>query len=262
MITTGETLTIIDALNTDSFPVLRRQCRARGSPRAKTWKSYRRDCNVGYTCGDSGQKCVRDTIRGLQDQMCRTMRSKYKSGAFKPNLAATCRRQKFAGSILHRDQPCDDAPRCPLSTADNGEDKYWPGDCQSKCFKRTPEIISWTRRTGGFTSGEGHVAAVSSARSANEETSREHFTAPEACIDGARRVGRDEVDQARLLGAGQWNFQRHVGPEQLDRRAKPSQWRRRSRTALAIDLDFAMSVDLGRNTYEADASPKRLSCRT
>src|SRR5947209_3573887 len=60
MLTTGQTLTIIDALTPDLFPVsddnVVRELLAAG----KTWKSYAEDLpSVGYTGGDSGKYAVR-----------------------------------------------------------------------------------------------------------------------------------------------------------------------------------------------------------
>ena len=60
MLTTGQTLTLIDALTPHEFPVSEDNVMRELIAAGKTWKSYAEDLpSIGYTGGDTGKYAVR-----------------------------------------------------------------------------------------------------------------------------------------------------------------------------------------------------------
>ena len=162
MMTTGQTLTIIDAVTPETFPVsddnVVRELIAAG----KTWKSYAEDLpNVGYTGGDGGKYAVRHNPLAYMTDV-------QNDAAQKQNLVPFT---QFAGDLPTANLPeysfivpnlCDDAHDCPLSTADNWLKANIAPVIASPAFQKDGLLIIVfdEANTQDFTSGGGHVAAV------------------------------------------------------------------------------------------------------
>jgi hypothetical protein len=162
MLTTGKTLTLIDALTPETFPVsddnVVRELLAAG----KTWKSYAEDLpSVGYTGGDTGKYQVRhNPLAYLTDVQ--------NSSAQVQNLVPFT---QFAVDLPTANLPdysfivpnvCDDAHDCPLSTADAWLQANIDPIIQSPVFQKDGLLIIVFDEadTLDFTGGGGHVAAV------------------------------------------------------------------------------------------------------
>jgi len=162
MLTTGETLTLIDAVTPHSFPVsddnVVRELVAAG----KTWKSYAEDLpNVGYTGGDSGKYAVRHNPLAYMTDVQNDAKQVQNLVPF----------TQFAADLPTANLPeysfivpnlCDDAHDCPLSTADNWLKTNIGPVIASPVFQKDGLLIILFDEadTLDFTSGGGHVAAV------------------------------------------------------------------------------------------------------
>jgi hypothetical protein len=161
-LTTGQTLTIIDALTPDLFAVsddnVVRELIASG----KTWKSYAENLPaVGYTGGDSGNYAVRhNPLAYMTDVQNDPAQSK--------NLVPF---SQFAGDLATGNLPdysfivpnlCNDAHDCSLTTADNWLKSNLETLIQSPAFQKDGLLIVVFDEadTLDFTAGGGHVAAV------------------------------------------------------------------------------------------------------
>jgi hypothetical protein len=162
MMTTGQTLTVIDAVTPETFPVsddnVVRELIAAG----KSWKSYAGDLpNVGYTGGDSGKYAVRHNPLAYMTDV-------QNDAAQKQNLVPFT---QFAADLPTANLPeysfivpnlCDDAHDCPLSTADNWLKANIAPVIASPAFQKDGLLIIVFDEADiqDFTSGGGHVAAV------------------------------------------------------------------------------------------------------
>src|ERR1700682_6273433 len=162
MLTTGQTLTLIDAVTPETFPVsddnVVRELIAAG----KTWKSYAEDLpNVGYTGGDSGKYAVRhNPLAYITDVQNNSAQAK--------NLAPFT---QFSADLPTANLPdysfivpnlCNDGHDCPLTTADNWLKTNIDPVIQSPVFQKDGLLIILFDEadTLDFTAGGGHVAAV------------------------------------------------------------------------------------------------------
>jgi len=162
MMTTGKTLTIIDQVTPETFPVsddnVVRELLAAG----KTWKSYAEDLpSVGYTGGDTGKYAVRhNPLAYMTDVQNDT--------AQKQNLVPF---SEFAADLPTANLPdysfivpslCDDAHDCPASTADSWLKANIGPLIASPVFQKDGVlvIVFDEADTLDLTSGGGHVAAV------------------------------------------------------------------------------------------------------
>ena len=162
MLTTGKTLTLIDALTPDSFPVsddnVIRELVAAG----KTWKSYAEDLPaVGYTGGDSGNYAVRHNPLAYMTDV-------QNDSAQRKNLVLFT---QFSADLSTANLPdysfivpnlCNDAHDCPLVSADNWLKTNIDPIIQSPVFQKDGLLIIVFDEadTVDFTAGGGHVAAV------------------------------------------------------------------------------------------------------
>jgi acid phosphatase len=162
MMTTGQTLTPIDSLTPQTFPVsddnVVRELVAAG----KTWKSYAEDLpNVGYTGGDTGKYAVRHNPLAYMTDV-------QNSSTEVQNLVPFT---QFAADLPTANLPdysfivpnlCDDAHDCPLSTADAWLKANIDPVIQSPVFQKDGLLIIVfdEANTLDFTSGGGHVAAI------------------------------------------------------------------------------------------------------
>jgi acid phosphatase len=162
MLTTGQTLTLIDALTPQSFPVsddnIVRELIAAG----KTWKSYAEDLpNVGYTGGDTGNYAVRHNPLAYMTDV-------QNAPAQVKNLVPFT---QFSADLPTANLPeysfivpnlCNDAHDCPLAAADAWLKTNIDPVIQSPVFQKDGLLIIVFDEadTLDLTAGGGHVAAV------------------------------------------------------------------------------------------------------
>jgi len=162
MLTTGGTLTLIDAVTPHSFPVSNDNVVRELVAAGKTWKSYAEDLpNVGYTGGDSGKYAVRHNPLAYMTDVQNDAKQVQNLVPF----------TQFAADLPTANLPeysfivpnlCDDAHDCPLSTADNWLKTNIGPVIASPVFQKDGLLIILFDEadTLDFTSGGGHVAAV------------------------------------------------------------------------------------------------------
>lgn len=161
-LTTGQTLTIIDALTPHSFPVSEDNIVRELIASGKTWKSYAEDLPaVGYTSGDTGNYAVRhNPLAYMTDVQNDPAQAK--------NLVPF---SQFAADLPTANLPdysfivpnlCNDAHDCALSIADNWLKTNLDPVIQSPAFQKDGILIIVFDEadTLDFTAGGGHVAAV------------------------------------------------------------------------------------------------------
>lgn len=162
MLTTGQTLTLIDAVTPDVFPVsddnVVRELIAAG----KTWKSYAEDLpSIGYTGGDSGNYAVRHNPLAYMTDV-------QNNPAQKQNLVPFTH---FAVDLSTANLPdysfivpnvCNDGHDCPLTTADHWLQTNLDPLIQSAVFQRDGLLVVVFDEADltDFTAGGGHVVAV------------------------------------------------------------------------------------------------------
>jgi phosphatidylinositol-3-phosphatase len=162
MLTTGQTLTLIDAVTPQSFPVsddnVVRELIAAG----KTWKSYAEDLpNVGYTGGDTGNYAVRHNplayMTDVQNNSAQ-VKNLVPFAQFSTDLP-TANLPEYSFIVPNL---CNDAHDCPLSTADAWLKTNIDPIIQSPVFQKDGLLIIVFDEadTLDFTAGGGHVAAV------------------------------------------------------------------------------------------------------
>jgi phosphatidylinositol-3-phosphatase len=161
-LTTGQTLTLIDASTPHSFPVSENNIIRELIAGGKTWKSYAEDLPaVGYTGGDSGNYAVRhNPLAYMTDVQNDPAQAK--------NLVPFT---QFAADLPTANLPdysfivpnlCDDAHNCPLATADNWLKTNLDPVIRSPAFQKDGLLIIIFDEADltDFTAGGGHVAAV------------------------------------------------------------------------------------------------------
>src|SRR6202047_4898836 len=162
MLTTGKTLTLIDAVTPDSFSVsddnVIRELIAAG----KTWKSYAEDLPaIGYTGGDSGNYAVRHYPLAYMIDV-------QNDSAQRKNLVPF---SQFSTDLSTANLPdysfivpnlCNDAHDCSLAAADSWLKKNLDPVIQSPVFQKDGLLIIVFDEadTLDLTAGGGHVAAV------------------------------------------------------------------------------------------------------
>ena len=161
-LTTGQTLTLIDASTPHSFPVSEDNVVRELIAAGKTWKSYAEDLpSIGYTGGDSGNYAVRhNPIAYMTDVQNDPAQTK--------NLVPF---SQFAADLPTANLPdysfivpnlCNDAHNCSLTTADNWLKTNLDPVIRSPVFQKDGLLIIVFDEadTLDFTAGGGHVAAV------------------------------------------------------------------------------------------------------
>ena len=162
MLTTGQTLTLIDAVTPQTFPVsddnVVRELIAAG----KTWKSYAEDLpSIGYTGGNSGKYLVRHNPLAYMTDV-------QNNQAQVQNLVPLT---QFPADLPTANLPdysfivpnaCNDAHDCSLATADNWLQTNIDPIIQSPVFQKDGLLIILFDEADlvDFSGGGGHVAAV------------------------------------------------------------------------------------------------------
>lgn len=162
MLTTGQTLTLIDSLTPQEFPVsddnVVRELIAAG----KTWKSYAEDLpNVGYTGGDTGKYAVRHNPLAYMTDVQNDAKQVQNLVPFTQFAAdlSTANLPEYSFIVPNL---CDDAHDCPLKSADDWLKANIGPVIASPVFQKDGLLIILFDEadTLDFTSGGGHVAAV------------------------------------------------------------------------------------------------------
>jgi phosphatidylinositol-3-phosphatase len=161
-LTTGQTLTLIDALTPRTFPVdannVVRDLLAAG----KTWKSYAEDLPaVGYTGDDTGRYAVRHNPLAYFTDVQNDAKQAQNLVPFS-QLAADLNTANLPDYSFLVPNLCNDAHDCPLSTADTWLKTNIDPLIHSPQFQIDGLLIIIFDEANNldFTSGGGHVAAV------------------------------------------------------------------------------------------------------
>ena len=159
---TGQTLTVIDSLTPQTFPVSQDNVVREILAAGKTWKSYAEDLpSVGYTGGDTGNYAVRHNplayMTDVQSTPAQTQNlvpfSQFSADLSAGNLPS----YSFIVPNL-----CDDAHDCSLATADTWLSTKIDPLIKSSAFQKDGLLIIVFDEASDldFTQGGGHVAAV------------------------------------------------------------------------------------------------------
>jgi phosphatidylinositol-3-phosphatase len=161
MLTTGETLTLIDQVTPQTFPVsaddVVRELLAAG----KTWKSYAEDLpSAGYTGGDTGQYAVRHNPLAYMTDVQNDSAQIQNLVPF-TQFSADLSTANFPDYSFIVPNLCDDAHNCALSSADAWLSTNIDPLVRSAVFQKDGLlIIVFDESANDFTGGGGHVAAV------------------------------------------------------------------------------------------------------
>lgn len=162
VLTTGETLTLIDTLTPQDFPVsddnVVRELVASG----KTWKSYAEDLpSIGYTGGDTGKYEVRHNPPAYFTDVQNSMAEKENLVPFS-QLAADLPTANLPEYSFIVPNVCNDAHDCSLSVADNWLQSNIDPVIKSPVFQKDGLLIIVFDEADllDFSGGGGHVAAV------------------------------------------------------------------------------------------------------
>ena len=162
MLTTGQTLTLIDQLTPETFPVSDDNAVRELLAAGKTWKSYAEDLpSVGYTGGDTGKYAVRHNPLAYMTDV-------QNNSAQAQNLVPFT---QFAADLPTANLPdysfivpnlCDNAHDCSLNAADTWLQNNIDPVIKSPGFQKDGLLIIVFDEadTLDLTGGGGHVAAV------------------------------------------------------------------------------------------------------
>jgi phosphatidylinositol-3-phosphatase len=161
-LSTGQTLTLIDALTPRTFPVDRNNVVRNLLAAGKTWKSYAEDLpSVGYTGDDTGRYAVRHNPFAYLTDVQYDVKQVQNLVPFS-QLAADLNTANLPDYSFLVPNLCNDAHDCPLSTADTWLKTNVDPLIHSPQFQINGLLIIVfdEANTLDFTSGGGHVAAV------------------------------------------------------------------------------------------------------
>ena len=160
-LTTGRTLTIIDQVTPQIFPVSEDNVVRELLAAGKTWKSYAEDLpSVGYTGGDSGQYAVRHNplayMTDVQNDPAQSQ-NLVPFTQFPADLSAG-RLPDYSFIVPNL---CDDTHNCSLSTADTWLSTNLDPLVRSALFQKDGLLVIVFDESGNdFTAGGGHIAAI------------------------------------------------------------------------------------------------------
>src|SRR3984893_1937924 len=162
MLTTGQTLTLIDALTPQTFPVSEDNVVRELIAAGKTWKSYAEDlASVGYTGGDTGKYAVRHNPLAYMTDVQNTPAQAQNLVPFTQFVAdlPTANLPQYSFIVPNS---CNDAHDCPPSTADTWLKNNIDPLINSSLFQKDGLLIIVFDEGNNldFTQGGGHVAAV------------------------------------------------------------------------------------------------------
>ena len=162
MLTTGQNLTLIDALTPALFPVSDDNVVRELVSAGKTWKSYAEDLpSVGYTGGDSGNYAVRHNPIAYLTDVQNSPAQKQKLVPFTQFSADLATSNLPAYSFIVPNV-CNDGHACSLTVADTWLRTNIDPLIQSPMFQRDGLLVIVFDEAGltDFTGGGGHVAAI------------------------------------------------------------------------------------------------------
>jgi phosphatidylinositol-3-phosphatase len=161
-LTTGKTLTLIDALTPDVFPVsddnVVRELIAAG----KSWKSYAEDLpSIGYTGGDTRKYAVSHNPLAYMTDVQNVPAQKQNLAPF-TNFSVDLSDGNLPEYSFVVPNLCNDGHDCPLATADNWLKTNIDPLIQSPIFQKDGLLIIVFDEADltDFTAGGGHVAAM------------------------------------------------------------------------------------------------------
>ena len=162
MLTTGQTLTLIDAVTPDVFPVSEDNVVRELIAAGKTWRSYAEDLpSIGYTGGDSGKYAVRHNPLAYMTDV-------QNNSAQKQNLVPFTH---FAGDLSTSNLPeysfivpnlCNDGHDCSFSVADEWLRTNLDPLIQNPLFQKDGLLVIVFDEADltDLTGGGGHVVAI------------------------------------------------------------------------------------------------------
>jgi acid phosphatase len=161
-LTTGQTLTLIDALTPHDFPVSTDNAVRELLAAGKTWKSYAEDLpTVGYTGGDTGKYAVRHNPLAYMTDVQNDATQDQNLVPFSqfPVDASAANLPDYSFIVPNL---CDNAHDCPLSDADNWLKANLDPVIHSTWFQKDGLLIVVFDEASNddFTKGGGRVAAV------------------------------------------------------------------------------------------------------
>jgi phosphatidylinositol-3-phosphatase len=162
MLTTGQNLTLVDALTPEVFPVSDDNVVHELIAAGKTWKSYAEDLPaIGYTGGDSGNYAVSHNPLAYMTDVQNDSTQKQNLVPFNHFSIDLSTANLPAYSFIVPNL-CNDGHDCPLSTADNWLKTNLDPLIQSSLFQKDGLLIIVFDEADltDFTAGGGHVAAV------------------------------------------------------------------------------------------------------
>jgi phosphatidylinositol-3-phosphatase len=162
MLTTGQNLTLIDALTPDLFPVSEDNIVRELVAAKKTWKSYAEDLPaIGYTGGDSGNYAVRHNPLAYMTDVQNDPVQKQNLVPF-THFSVDVSTASLPAYSFVVPNLCNDAHNCPLTTADNWLKTNLDPVVQSTLFQKDGLLIIAFDEADltDFTAGGGHVAVV------------------------------------------------------------------------------------------------------
>jgi phosphatidylinositol-3-phosphatase len=161
-LTTGQTLTVIDSLTPQSFPVNQDNVVREILAAGKTWKSYAEDLpSVGYTGGDTGNYAVRHNPLAYMTDVQSTPAQAHNLVPFS-QFSADLSAGNLPSYSFIVPNLCDDAHDCSLAAADAWLSANIDPLIKSSTFQKDGLLIIVFDAASDldFTQGGGHVAAV------------------------------------------------------------------------------------------------------
>jgi phosphatidylinositol-3-phosphatase len=161
-LTTGQTLTVIDSLTPQSFPVNQDNVVREILAAGKTWKSYAEDLpSVGYTGGDTGNYAVRHNPLAYMTDVQNTPAQAQNLVPFS-QFSADLSAGNLPGYSFIVPNLCDDAHDCSLAAADAWLSANIDPLIKSSTFQKDGLLIIVFDEASDldFTQGGGHVATV------------------------------------------------------------------------------------------------------
>ena len=162
MLTTGQNLTLIDALTPDLFPVSEDNVIRELITAGKTWKSYAEDLPaIGYTGGDTGNYAVRHNPLAYMTDVQNDLVQKQNLVPF-THFSVDLSTANLPDYSFIVPNLCNDGHDCPLTTADNWLKTNLDPVIQSPLFQKDGLLIVVFDEADltDFTAGGGHIAAV------------------------------------------------------------------------------------------------------
>jgi len=162
MLTTGETLTFIDAATPDVFPVSDDNVVRELIAASKTWKSYAEDLpSIGYIGGDTARYAVRHNPLAYMTDVQSNSAQKQNLVPFTyfPVDLSTANLPDYSFVVPNL---CNDGHDCPLTTVDQWLKTNLDPLIQSPMFQKDGLLVIVFDEADltDFTAGGGHVVAV------------------------------------------------------------------------------------------------------